>query len=64
LAEASDQFSQTGPTDYVVLRVNESPSGNENRALSLRQLIERSGYLARAPERGEYEALLLAEDSC
>jgi hypothetical protein len=34
-------------------------SGNENRAHNLRQLITRTGYLARAPERGEYEALEL-----
>jgi hypothetical protein len=56
---ARRQLSSNRPTDYVILRVSESANGNENRALSLRQLIETTGYLARAPERGEYEALEL-----
>jgi|HubBroStandDraft_6_1064221.scaffolds.fasta_scaffold51303_2 hypothetical protein len=47
------------PSQYVILRVAEQPDppGNANRARSLRQLIETSGYVARAPEAGEYEAL-------
>jgi hypothetical protein len=47
------------PSQYVILRVAEHPDplGNANRARSLRQLIETSGLLSRAPEAGEYEAL-------
>jgi hypothetical protein len=41
LARARDELSGGGPTDYAVLRVNESPSGNENRAHNLRQMIDR-----------------------
>ncbi len=57
LAKAAQELSATGPTDYVVLRVSESTFGNANRADSLRQFIEREGYLTRAPDAGEYEAL-------
>jgi len=57
LAKAAQELSVTGPTDYVVLRVSESTSGNANRANSLRQFIEREGYLTRPPATGEYEAL-------
>lgn len=47
------------PSQYVILHVAESadPIGNANRARSLRQLIETSGFLSRAPEAGEYEVL-------
>jgi hypothetical protein len=47
------------PSQYVILRVAEHPDpfGNANRARSLRQLIETSGLLSRAPEAGEYEVL-------
>jgi hypothetical protein len=45
------------PTAYVILGVSENSSGNENRARSLRQLIETGGYLARHPTPGEYQAL-------
>jgi hypothetical protein len=45
------------PTAYVILRVSENSSGNENRARSLRQLIETGEYLARPPTPGEYQAL-------
>lgn len=57
LAKAAQELSVVGPTDYVVLRVSESTSGNANRANSLRHLIEREGYLTRPPAAGEYEAL-------
>jgi hypothetical protein len=57
LAKAAQELSVIGPTDYVVLRVSESTSGNANRADSLRQLIEREGYLTRPPAAGEYEAM-------
>jgi hypothetical protein len=57
LTKAAQELSVTGPTDYVVLRVSESTSGNANRANSLRQLIERQGYLTQPPATGEYEAL-------
>lgn len=58
LAKAAAELSVVGPTDYVVLRVSETAYGdNGNRAHSLRQLIEREGYVARAPTAGEYEAL-------
>ncbi len=47
------------PSQYVILHVAEAhdPMGNANRAHSLRQLIETSGFLSRAPETGEYEVL-------
>jgi hypothetical protein len=57
LEKAAQELSVAGPTDYVVLRVSESTFGNANRADSLRQLIGRGGYLTRAPDVGEYEAL-------
>jgi hypothetical protein len=57
MAEAIMQLQSGAPTDYVLARVRENPAGNANRALSLRQLIETAHYIARAPERGEYEAL-------
>ncbi len=56
-------------SEYVVLRVSESES-NENRAYSLRRLIETEGYVSRAPSTPEREALeagrqrlLAADDS-
>lgn len=58
MAQAFEQLSSGGPTAYVLARVSESPSANENRALDLRQLIDRTHLLARAPERAEYDALL------
>lgn len=57
LQKATEELTHTGPTDYVVLRVSESTYGNANRAHALRQLIEKEGYLTRAPATGEYEAL-------
>jgi hypothetical protein len=57
LTQARDELAGGAPTDYVVLRVNENPFGNVNRAYNLRQMIERRMYLARPPEQGEYEAL-------
>jgi hypothetical protein len=67
LEKASQELSEGGPTDYVILRVSESATGNANRAHSLRQLIKTEGFLTRAPAEGEYEALergisLLAEE--
>jgi hypothetical protein len=63
LARARDELSAGGMTDYAVLRVNESPSGNEGRAHTLRQMISRQGYVTRPPERGEYEALELGRQA-
>jgi hypothetical protein len=60
LAEAAAELSRGDvPTRYVILRVAESTDqfDNTDRARSLRQLIDTSGYLSRAPEAGEYEAL-------
>lgn len=58
LAQAARELGTVGPTGYVVLRVSGgTQGGNANRAESLRQLIEREGYLARPPAAGEYEAL-------
>jgi hypothetical protein len=50
------------PSQYVILRVAEHPDpfGNANRAHALRQLIETSGLLSRAPKAGGYEALRVA----
>ena len=45
-----------GYTDYVILRVSEQEHGaNGNRALSLRQIIEHQGLIARLPTSGERE---------
>jgi hypothetical protein len=63
LAQARDELGGGGPTAYVVLRVNESSSGNENRAYNLRQMITRRGYVTRPPERGEYQALELGRQT-
>jgi hypothetical protein len=57
LTRAIEELTTGQPTDYVVLRVNETADGNANRARSLRQLIANQGYLAQAPSTGEYEAL-------
>lgn len=57
MATAQEQLTAREPSDYVILRVNESANGNANRAHSLRQLIATEGYVARAPTMGEYEAL-------
>jgi len=52
------------PSQYVIVRVAESPDtfGNAGRAHTLRQMIIRTGLLARAPEAGEYEALLAGRE--
>ena len=50
------------PSDYVVLRVSETPTGNANRAYALRQLVANQGYLAQAPAAGEYEALKVGRE--
>ncbi|MFG1659005.1 hypothetical protein ACGFIY_20985 [Micromonospora chersina] len=57
LTKAVEELTADQPSDYVVLRVNETADGNANRARSLRQLIVNQGYLAQAPSTGEYEAL-------
>jgi hypothetical protein len=57
MTQAHDQLTARGPSDYVLLRVNESPFDNSNRAHSLRRLIADEGFIARAPGTGEYEAL-------
>ena len=53
---AASELAANGPSDYAVLKVAEGP-GNPNRARDLRQLIDREGVIARAPTKGEYEAL-------
>jgi hypothetical protein len=58
---AREQLAREHPAgQYVILRIAESDNvtGDAMRAHTLRQLIERTGCLARAPEAGEYEALL------
>lgn len=57
LQQAAVQLSEVRPSDYIVLQVIERPDGNENRAHNLRQMVERTGFVTRPPERGEYEAL-------
>lgn len=59
MASARDELTAGGPSDYVILRVAESDEkhGNVNRARSLRQIIETSGYISRPPTAGEREAL-------
>ncbi|MET8148010.1 hypothetical protein ACIBSW_13845 [Actinoplanes sp. NPDC049668] len=62
VAKAVEELSAGGPSDYVLLRVNETADGNANRAYSLRQLVQAQHYLAQAPSSGEYEALLKGRD--
>ena len=47
------------PSRYVILRVDEHPDplSNAERGRTLRQLVETSGLLSRAPKAGEYEVL-------
>ncbi|MEU1889447.1 hypothetical protein ABZ491_28680 [Micromonospora rifamycinica] len=57
LSQAVDELEDGGPSDYVLLRVSESETGNVNRAYSLRQMVVSQGYIAQAPSTAEYEAL-------
>lgn len=57
MTRARSELLAGGPTDYVILRVSESASGNENRAHSLRRLIAEQHFVARHPTTGEYQAL-------
>ena len=57
LAQAARELAGGEPTAYVVVRVSEGGSGDVNRALNLRQLVEREGLLSRPPTAGELEAL-------
>ncbi|WP_328342147.1 hypothetical protein [Micromonospora sp. NBC_00421] len=57
LSQAVDELKDGGPSDYVLLRVSESETGNVNRAYSLRQMVVSQGYIAQAPSTAEYEAL-------
>jgi hypothetical protein len=61
-ALASAVLAEGGLSEFVILKVSERTEGNENRANDLRNMIERTGYVARAPERGEYEALLIGRN--
>lgn len=57
MERATAELTGGGPTSYVVLRVDEGESGSENRALSLRTLIEGERYLCRPPTLAEREAM-------
>jgi hypothetical protein len=63
LARAIEEQTTGQPSDYVVLRVNETTTGNANRAFALRQLITSQGYISQAPSAGEYEALKVGRNS-
>jgi hypothetical protein len=54
MERAARKLTGDGPTGYVVLQVNEG-SGDVNRALSLRMLIEQQHYLCRPPTVPERE---------
>jgi hypothetical protein len=56
---AASALAAGGLSDFVIVKVTERAEGNENRANDLRNMIVRTGYLARAPETGEYEAITL-----
>ena len=62
LAQAARELAGGEPTAYVVVRVSEGGSGDVNRALNLRQLVEREGLLSRPPSVGELEALEVGLD--
>lgn len=56
--QARTDFAEGFPTPYVMLRVTGSTEGGSaNLALTLRQTIERDGFISRAPTAGEVEAL-------
>jgi hypothetical protein len=57
MSRAQAELHSGLPTDYVMLRVSENPSGNENRAHNLRQQIKNEGFVAEPPTPGEYQAL-------
>ncbi len=57
LKQAVGELASGEPTSYVVLRVAEGEYTSENRARSLRQLIEIEGSISRPPTTGEREAL-------
>jgi hypothetical protein len=55
--QAARSLAGGHPSPYVILRVSEGGQGDLNRAWSLRQIIEREGYISRPPTTGEREAL-------
>ncbi len=63
LGQAVRELSGGGPTTYVVLRVSEGDGTSVNRGHDLRQLIESEGLIARAPTKGEAEALRAGLDA-
>jgi len=63
MALAARELSGGGPTAYVILRVHEGGSGDEERARSLRQLIEDEGHISRPPTKGELEAVRVGLDA-
>jgi hypothetical protein len=58
IEQAVAELTVGGPSAYVLLRVNESADGNEGRAYHHRQLVEADVYVAKAPSKAEYAALL------
>jgi hypothetical protein len=58
LEKAASELADGKPTDYFICRVSESGFGNENRAHSLRQLIQHGGLISRpggAARRDQYQ---------
>lgn len=63
LGQAVRELTHGGPTTYVVLRVSEGRGTSVNRGHDLRQLIENQGLIARAPTKGETEAVRAGLDA-
>lgn len=57
MVRAREELLAGEPSEYVILRVNESTAGSVNRVNRLRQIIEADRFVVRTPTQGEYEAL-------
>jgi len=63
LSQAAAELAAGKATAYSVVRVSESDYDNTGRGYSLRQLVQREGYLSRPPSPGEVEALVTGLDA-
>jgi len=54
---AKRELTSDGPTDYVVLKVDEGPGGSANRAREMRAMIDGQHFISTVPTVAEREAL-------
>jgi hypothetical protein len=57
MERAVAEVTGSGPTSYVILRVDEGEYGSANRGNDLRRLIDEQHFLCRPPTVAEREAL-------